>query len=785
MRKTEDGQKKKWSLKKKILVLGGIVLAVAAGIAIVVFGGNKLLQRYVQSKADSMYEAYEVTAEKLEEMVPVNSAQAEKIDAMPGYSKEDTWAFYIYMVGADLESCQRNELSYLNLYLLSPQVAAIEQEKREALNQGLQVFVQEVEQQGGQLPKRLYNPMDTIGKGDEEQEKDDGEYRPGNATYNLRQMLNADLGDQIKIVIQTGGARRWEDVRINPNRSQRFLIDGNGMQEVYNGNLVNMADKDTLADFLTYCRKNYRADHEVVVFWNHGGGISGYGLDEIYGGMLSVREMEEAFAKAVGRNEKEPPFEAIGFDACLMASTEVADAFSGFAKYLYASEEVEPGHGWDYTAFLNALSEEPTMNGAQLGKALADGFIEQSVQDYAGFGLVPEVTFSVTDLSKVHQVYEAYGRFAQSALQDVLKDPAVLSEISRAAAASVAYATTSYEDYNTIDLGMFMEELPERYQAEGRAVISAIEDCVLYARNSLFMEGSKGLSIYYPQYTTAVGIRSLFLPYINKLSRNQDINALYYYKLAGCLNEEYQAYVKSKGYDAPKVIDYSVMEKVADLPLTCTGDGNLELTLDEELLALTQNVTFGIAKYDDETGEIIYYGEDAYASLKEDGSITTFFDGKWITYGELPLQLEVVSSTAESALFRSSILYNSVPSYMLIAYDGMNDEVSLLGISRMNNEATLDRNLMHPQMGDIIIPVLETGNLYDNTMQQKQDMMIIVDKDAKLEEMPLEDGTYLEYLNVKDLRSDEYTSATATFTMEKGKLKDQALDDSFIAYERD
>lgn len=773
--KKQKKARKKWKLWTKILV--GIIIA-----AVICVAG---LYGYVYSRKMSLYRSYEVTEEKLQEIAPENMAQSEKLAAMPGYGAEDTWAFYIYVVGSNLESLEMDELSLVSNYLSDGQRAANEKEGLAERTKNMVTFIEEVESQGGELPKRLYNPVDKSSITVEEEKTPTDTTLPGFATYNIRQMLDANMGDNIQVILQTGGAKRWEDIRINPNRSQRFLLDQNGMQEIYNSRLVNMADKETLADFLKYCRKNYPADHEVVIFWNHGGGITGYGLDEIYNDMMSNREIEAAFLEAVGRPDKEkPPFEAIGYDACLMASAEVADTLAGFAKYLYASEEVEPGYGWNYTAILNAFSENPSINGAQLGKVIADSFIKQAVSSVSDMGIVPAVTFSVTDLSKASEVYDAYGRFAENALKEVLKDPAVLSEISRAASASVSYADIQYELYNTIDLGVFMENLPEKFSKEGAEVLKKIDDSVLYARNTLFMEGSKGLSIYYPQHVTTVGIARIFLPYIHDLSKNQDINALYYYKIAGCLNEEYQEYVKSKGYAKPKVIDYSIMENVSALPVLCSGDGNLELTLNEELFSLTQNVTFGIAKFDEDSGIIDYYGEDVYASLSDNGKISTFFDGKWISYGGYPLTLEVISSTPESALFKSKILYNTENAFMLIGYDAVNEEISLLGIAREMNEATLERNLMQPKTGDIIMPVRQQGNLYNNTYIEKTET-VVVGKNTKLEEIPLKDGAYLEYLNVMDLRSDEYISTPVTFTMSGGKIKDQIVDDSFIAYDRD
>ena len=58
------------------------------------------------------------------------------------------------------------------------------------------------------------------------------------------------------------------------------------------------------------------------------------------------------------------PFEVVGFDTCLMATIDTAYAFSDIAKYLVASEEFEPGCGWNYTVWLQALADNTSVGGA-------------------------------------------------------------------------------------------------------------------------------------------------------------------------------------------------------------------------------------------------------------------------------------------------------------------------------------------------------------------------------------------------------------------------------------
>ena len=41
-------------------------------------------------------------------------------------------------------------------------------------------------------------------------------------------------------------------------------------------------------------------------------------------------------------------FEFVGFDACLMGTVETAGLMASYARYMVASQETEPGCGWEY-----------------------------------------------------------------------------------------------------------------------------------------------------------------------------------------------------------------------------------------------------------------------------------------------------------------------------------------------------------------------------------------------------------------------------------------------------
>ena len=76
-------------------------------------------------------------------------------------------------------------------------------------------------------------------------------------------------------------------------------------------------------------------------------------------------------------------FDFIGFDACLMATVENALMLNEYADYMIASEETEPGYGWYYTDWLNALGSNPSIPTEELGQKIVDDFVRTSSQQAA------------------------------------------------------------------------------------------------------------------------------------------------------------------------------------------------------------------------------------------------------------------------------------------------------------------------------------------------------------------------------------------------------------------
>ena len=162
------------------------------------------------------------------------------------------------------------------------------------------------------------------------------------ATLDLGEMVNAKFPSNIKVLIQAGGSNQWHNEVVKPGQVNRYIFDGNDMAAFDVLPDADMGSADTLADFLKFGKENFDADHKVFIFWDHGGGsVGGVCQDERTNNMLSLNDIRTAFEKIYSPSDENPPFEMIGFDACLMASYDTAHNLHGLTKYMTASEEVE------------------------------------------------------------------------------------------------------------------------------------------------------------------------------------------------------------------------------------------------------------------------------------------------------------------------------------------------------------------------------------------------------------------------------------------------------------
>ena len=314
----------------------------------------------------------------------------------------------------------------------------------------------------------------------------DLESQSGMATSDLYEMQSATISDNVNVVVFTGGASRWQNSIVSNKVNQIYEIHTGGVKCVNKdaGN-ASMTDPSTLSSFITWASKKYPANRMCLIMWDHGGGsITGYGHDEkqLLGGTMTLSGINKAL-KSAGIK-----YDFIGFDACLMATTETALMLGNYADYLIASEETEPGIGWSYTNWLTKLSANTSISTLDLGKIILDDYTAECARKCPGM----ETTLSLTDLAELSQTLpDKLAAFAKSA--NTLIENGNYQTVATARSTSREFARSTMIDQ--IDLVNFAEILATK---EGQELADTIKAAVKYNRTSSRSANAYGLSIYFP-----------------------------------------------------------------------------------------------------------------------------------------------------------------------------------------------------------------------------------------------------------------------------------------------
>jgi hypothetical protein len=256
---------------------------------------------------------------------------------------------------------------------------------------------------------------------------------------------------------------------------------------------VDLGDPATLADFLGEQLAANPADHYGLVISDHGASWPGVGPDETSGeDTLDLGEIRQGIADGLDEAGVEQ-LDLLGFDACLMASYEVASTLQPVAHRLVASSELEPGHGWDYGS-LQAAAEGASVD--ELGSAIVEGFLAQSEDE----GDDADVTLAVLDLDRMADVDDALADLS-GALADGASDLAPVVGRTLATTPSYGRSPDPDEDSHMTDLGAFASALDDDEVAvadEAEALLSALDDVVVTKVAGPQASEFSGLSIYFP-----------------------------------------------------------------------------------------------------------------------------------------------------------------------------------------------------------------------------------------------------------------------------------------------
>jgi hypothetical protein len=368
----------------------------------------------------------------------------------------------------------------------------------------------------------------------------------------LNEAERAGSTDRVKIVAQMdrfAGAYSGDG---NWTSTKRFLITQDDdlsrvrSQQIADLGEANMSDSKTLIDFVTWAMKAYPADKYVLILSDHGMGWPGGWSDASpasrgdpriplasrLGGELYLNQIDAALTQIRSQTGLEK-FELIGMDACLMAQLEVFTALEPHARYAVASEEVEPALGWAYTGVLQALTQNPDMDGEELSQTIVESYIngDQRIVDRNARAELLRQSSPLGSYGNVTaaQLANQIGQSSTLTAVNLENLPGLIDRFNQLSFVlqstrqqAIAHARTYAQSFTSIfgnqvppsyiDLGSFLQLLIEntsdtKVTKAANDVLAAIQQTVISEKHGPKKPGATGITIYFPNsqlYQSAV-----------------------------------------------------------------------------------------------------------------------------------------------------------------------------------------------------------------------------------------------------------------------------------------
>ncbi|ORU00630.1 hypothetical protein D081_0612 [Anaerovibrio sp. JC8] len=603
----------------------------------------------------------------------------------------------------------------------------------------------------------------------------------GSATDDIIELTNVQLPPNVKVLLITGGANNWQNDMMRPEELGLYLYDNNGIQEVGRYEDADMGSPQTLEYFLQVGKEAFEGEdlRRAFVFWNHGGGSAGgVCYDERTGNALSLNDITNSFANVYGTSESNPPFEMVGFDACMMATYDTANALKGISRYMTASEEVEPSNGWDYTRWVGALGNNPSMDTATLGKIICDSYMA-GCREYE---TDESATLSVVDIGMIPALGKAYEAYGIEALKLASNDTrGFFSEFGRRAQQAENYGGNNREQgySDMVDLGDLARRTIGILPQTSPALINAVDNAVVYKVNGRYRRQGKGISGFY----SYDGDQEVLERYIAQQSVPLPQKCLYYYLVFGVFPQEAEELLaKGVSQGIATVPDVHAVQQqkifqvsqLEDLSVDVDSEGNSFVTLTEDEMDLLSSVHCQLVYLGIEDDVLLVLGSDSNIVADWDtGVFKDNFFGKWPMLNGYPVYVEITAEEDDYNLYAVPIKLNGEKCNLEVAYNYNDDKYHILGARKgIDSKGMGSRNLVQLKRGDRITTLHYCMSLSGDdtdTTEVEVDTFTVGDN-PRMEDEVVGDGNYGYFFEFVTPTGESAFSQMVRFEIKNGDI---------------
>ena len=553
------------------------------------------------------------------------------------------------------------------------------------------------------------------------------ESKKGAATKNIEEMLDADVPENTRIIIETGGTKQWNGLKIPSDGLTRYEIRDHKLEELEVLGQGNMGEAETFADFLRYCTETYPAEEMSVILWDHGSGsVDGVCYDENYQmDSLTLHEMDQAFASV--QSELEGKFGFVGFDACLMSNLDVAAVIEPYAEHMIASEELEPSGGWDYKTLIASLGAENFYD------TVLDSYAAKC-EDRGKTGY----TLSVLDLTQFAKVRTQFLAYAGDVLAKEFDADMQGIVVHAEETMKFGYSSGTEGYSNLIDLVEFAE-----YDGN-EALTEAVTDVVTTV-NGPEKTGACGLSIYFPldgESGLAVYARNSTLTEYSTL-------------LASYFSEE-----------SSEAVHIQLADCGSD------SEGELAVSLTEGSEEYVKKVVYRLYRFEPGDEEEYAYCMGYSTDLSEDGEngYCTSFGGEWFSLNGNFLSCTPIYQSGDVTGYSTPVLCDGEQGTLRFSYSSTTGTVHLEGFlpscASDGSAQRLEDVLTYEEI------TIEYDDRTDSfTENLKQGETVRVADGVEITKQPFADGFFLTYIEITDIFGNQYHSDSVVLEMTDHKLK--------------
>lgn len=539
----------------------------------------------------------------------------------------------------------------------------------------------------------------------------------------VKEMLAANPGKDVNIVLQTGGCSDFQNTYMQDGVTQRFSIINGNIKELDNLGDVSMVETQSLTDFIKFSKENYPAEHYILVLWDHGGGVPlGFGSDEIHDGTLTDIEMAEAISNA------DIQFESVIFNACLMGSLEVAKALDPYTEYIVAAESPTWGSayydiGINYTNFLNFIGKDFNGDAEDYGEFIVRDYMDniENTQDSLGYYGI-DTCMSCIDTDNIDEVLNAYEKFIAAL------DSRVFDQNGYAEYVQLRDDCGSFESTDSVDLTTLASKYincgDKAIESAASTLINEVGNCVFTESNNSYTY-AHGMTTYapylYPQYYdearntfTTLGYSDTTIKFYDKFVSME----LYILSAVSYAGDWYVEPANANNISSGNVYD------ISDLVVDMGKYEAIQLNDSDWDIIREVKVTLAYVFPDDDT-TIYYMGTDNQYSVDGNGYIVLQNPTNWVYvkgFGFVTcecLKYEVGEDGKWYKYLGAEALVNGQQAYVVIAFSTDDPEGQIIGYYYADIiQDTFDNNQGNQfTENDTIIFVEEYYDLESDTME--------------------------------------------------------------------